>query len=178
MLPSVYELYKRKIIVTSDSAVIFTECRCDMNDTGTIAHGNVVVTGYENELSFSVLLLPLLHMRKAAHILCIPDLFLCSFSRTSYAGSSSSLQACQELCPESFCHIICVSVCCFYFAVSLIRVYAECNVGRKCPGVVVHAKEICIFSDNLESYNCGTFFYSFVSLGTSCAESGVPQRGQ
>ena len=27
------------------------------------------------------------------------------------------------------------------------------------------SKEVCIFTNNLESYNCGALFYSFVSLG-------------
>ena len=47
---TVYKLYKRKIIVTSDTAVVFTECRCDMNDTGTITHSYIVICC--NEVSF------------------------------------------------------------------------------------------------------------------------------
>ena len=34
---TVYKLYERKVIIASYTAVVFTECRCDMNDTGTIA---------------------------------------------------------------------------------------------------------------------------------------------
>ena len=33
---AVYKLYKRKIIVTSDIRIIFTECRCNVYDTCTV----------------------------------------------------------------------------------------------------------------------------------------------
>ena len=47
---SVYKLYERQVVIASDTAVVFTECRCDMNDTGTIAHGYISITG--NKMSF------------------------------------------------------------------------------------------------------------------------------
>ena len=52
---SVYKLDERKVIVASDPGVVFTECRCDMNDTGTVCHGNVIIYGYK--MRFLVLFL-------------------------------------------------------------------------------------------------------------------------
>ena len=52
---SVYKLYKRKIILTAHAAVIFTKSRCDMNNTGTIAHGYIIITYYK--MSFFALFL-------------------------------------------------------------------------------------------------------------------------
>ena len=43
---AVYKLYKRKVVFASNLRVVFTECRCDVYDTGTVGHGNVSVTGY------------------------------------------------------------------------------------------------------------------------------------
>ena len=162
---SVYELYEWKVIVTSDSAVVFTKCRCDMNDTCTIAHSNVCVTCYE--MSFLFLFCCCFSCT------CKKWLILFVFQICSFVGFQNFVcfftflfcKFAEDFVQKCFCHVICVSVCCFYFAVSLIRVYAECNVGRKCPWCCCPCKEVCIFTDNFESYNCGTFFDGFISLG-------------
>ena len=41
---AVYELYEGQLVITSDTAVVFTESRCDMNDTGTICQCYVSIT--------------------------------------------------------------------------------------------------------------------------------------
>ena len=162
---SVYELYEWQFIVTSDSAVVFTECRCDVNDTCTITHSNVVITGYE--MSFLFLFCCCLSCTCEKRLVCFV------FQVCSFVGFQNFIcflafffcKFAKDFVKECFCHIIGISVCCLYFAVSLIRVYAECNVGRKCPWCCCPCKEVCIFTNNLESYNCGALFYSFVSLG-------------
>ena len=42
---SVDKLHERKIIGLPDSAVVLTKCRCNMNDTGTICHRDIIVAG-------------------------------------------------------------------------------------------------------------------------------------
>src|SRR5574344_1192282 len=47
---SINELNKRKIVFTSYICIIFTKCRSDMNDSGTICHCDIRVTSYEEAL--------------------------------------------------------------------------------------------------------------------------------
>ncbi len=58
----------------------------------------------------------------------IPDLYLAYFSELRKQARLLCKLA-ENFVQKCFCHIISVSVCCFYFAVSLIRVYTKCNVG-------------------------------------------------
>ena len=161
---SVYELYERKVILTSDTAVILTKCRCDMNDTGTITHGNVVVTGYE--MSFFVLFCCCLSCTCKKRLI-FSALKVCSFIflKDLICRLIILCKLAENLVQKCFCHVVGIAVCCFYLTVDLIRVYTKCNVGRKCPRCCCPCKEVCIFTNNLESYNCGALFYSFVSLG-------------
>ena len=50
---AINELYKRKVIVTADSRIVFTKSRRDVNDTGTVCHGYIGVT--YNVMRFFVL---------------------------------------------------------------------------------------------------------------------------
>ncbi len=44
---AVHHLYERSVVFTSDSGIIFTECRCNVYDTGTVGHGYIFITIYE-----------------------------------------------------------------------------------------------------------------------------------
>ncbi len=44
---SVYELDEGKVIVAADASVILTKRRSDMNDAGTVRHGDIIVAGHK-----------------------------------------------------------------------------------------------------------------------------------
>ncbi len=159
---SVYELYKRKVILAADTAVVFTKCRCDMNNTGTIAHG-YVVSQYTNELSllFCMLHSPA-HAYSGSYSLYSRSL-PCSFQ--NFVSRSSLLaKFAKYFVQKSFCHIISVSVCCFYFAVSLIRVHTKCHVGWQSPRCGGPCQEICILTDHFETNDAERSFTFYIPV--------------
>ena len=42
----IHKFYQRQVIFSSHTGIIFTKCRCNMNDTSTIRHGYVIITDY------------------------------------------------------------------------------------------------------------------------------------
>ena len=160
---SVYELYERKVILTSDTAVILTKCRCDMNDTGTITHGNVVVTGYE--MSFFALFCCCLS-RTCKKRLIFLTLKVCSFIflKDLICRLIILCKLAENLVQKCLCHVVGIAVCCFYLTVDLIRIYTKCNVGWKCPWCCCPCQEVCVLTNNLETHDRRALFNSLVAL--------------
>ena len=161
---TVYKLYERKVIIASYTAVVFTECRCDMNDTGTIAHSYIIVCC--NKMSFLFLFCCRFSCACEEWLIffvfqIFSDIFLKNFVCRCLFGTKFA----ENFVKQSFCHIISIAVCCFYLAVNFCRVYAECNVGWQCPRCCGPCQEVCIFSDNFKTNDCRTFFNCFISLG-------------
>ena len=137
---AVYELYEGQLIVTSDTAVVFTESRCDMNDTGTIGHGYIISRRSRNVPFSSASQRHLPHTCTEAHTPCTPD---------PYQHKSPVLRklpylllpGAQYLVCQCLCNIIGITVSSLHLQVGLLRVHAQCHVGRKGPGVVVHARK-------------------------------------
>ena len=155
---AIYKLYKRKVIFTSYTAVVFTKCRSDMNDTGTITHGNVVIT-YEimRFLALGCYIVTCAFKQRLIFLV---------FQVFSFIGFQNLICRLFFLCKlakyfvkKCFCHIVSVSVCCFYFTVSLIRIYAKCNVRRQCPRCCGPCQEICVLSNHFETCDRRTLFY-------------------
>ena len=160
---SVYELYERKVILTSDTAVILTKCRCDMNDTSTITHGNVVVTGYE--VSFFVLFCCSLSCTCKKRLI-FSALKVCSFIflKDLICRLIILCKLAENLVQKCLCHVVGIAVCCFYLTVDLIRVYTKCNVGWKCPWCCCPCQEVCVLTNNLETHDRRALFNSLVAL--------------
>ena len=155
---TVYKLYKWKVIFTSYAAVVFTKCRRNVNDTGTIAHGNVIIA--YNIVCFLAL--------GCYIVTCTFEkrLIFLVFQIFTLVGFKNLICRLIILCKlakyfvkKCLCHIISVSVCCFYFAISFIRIYTKCNVRRQCPRCGSPCQEVCILTYNLETCNCRTLFY-------------------
>ena len=51
---AVHKLYKGQIVPAAYLSVILTKCRCDMDDTSTVSHSDIGITG--NEMSLFLLL--------------------------------------------------------------------------------------------------------------------------
>ena len=107
--------------------------------------------------------------------------FLCStliqchilfiFQVCSFVGFQNFISRCifccqltQHFVQKCFCHIIYITICSFYFTVSVRWIHTKCHVGRQCPRCSGPCQKISILSYNLETYHCRTFFHSFITL--------------
>ena len=175
---SVHELYKRHIILPAYLGVILTKCGRNVYDTCTIRHCDITVTCY------IVCLFALLRHRftgagKQRLIGFIFQIFTAvRFQDFIGAGSLPSIRQFSQ-CPiqQCLCHVIGITVCGLYLCIRFIRVNAEPQVGRQCPGCGGPCKEICIFSHSLKPHHCGTFFYSPIPLRHLVGGKGRPASG-
>ena len=128
----IYELQKRQVVIAADPRIVFTESRCDVDDTGTVCHRNVAVAGHE--MCFLVKL-----FRTLAGAL-VKRLIFSVFQLAALEGIQHLVgrlsvlgQTAEHLIEQGGCQIIGIAVCCLNLAVFLIRVHAQCGVGRQCP---------------------------------------------
>ena len=155
---SIYKLYEWKVILTAHTAIVFTECRSNMNDTGTIAHGNVVIA--YNVVCFFALGCYIVACAFEKRLVLFVFQILTFVSLKNFVCRLLILRKLAKyFVKKGFCHIIGVSVCSFYLAVGLIRIYTKCNVGWQCPRRGGPCQEICILANNLETCDCRAFFY-------------------
>ena len=123
----VYQLYKWKFIISSDIRIVFTKCRRNVNHSCTICQCYIII---------------------ACHIKCFFVLFLCIVSCTlvqwlilfvfqifSYICLQNLISRCSFFCKLSknrikkcLCHVIYITVCCFYFYISLTWIYTKRQV--------------------------------------------------
>ena len=134
-----------------------------MNDTSTITHGNVVVTGYE--VSFFVLFCCSLSCTCKKRLI-FSALKVCSFIflKDLICRLIILCKLAENLVQKCFCHVVGIAICCFYLTVDLIRIYTKCNVGRKCPWCCCPCQEVCVLTNNLETYDRRALFNSLVAL--------------
>ena len=70
----------------------------------------------------------------------------------------------EHLIKQCLRHIIGITVGCLYLAVGILRVHAECHIGRKCPRRRGPCEEVGILPDNLETNHSGTLLDRLISL--------------
>ena len=160
---AVYELYERKLIVTSDTAVVFTEGGSDMNDTGTIGHGYITVAGYE--MCIFLLLLSGISGTLVQRLILLV-LQILTYIGLQYFVSILSFfcQTAQYLVCQCLCNIIGITVGGLHLQVGLLRVHAQCHVGRKGPGSGGPCQEISILALYLETHDGGTLLDCLITL--------------
>ena len=164
---AINELYKRKVIVTADSRIVFTKSRRDVNDTGTVCHGYIVIAG--DKEAFLVLLFGTFSCAGIKRFVFTAFQILTLISLKDFI--SRLILCCQSAkygVKQSLCHIVRITVCSFYLHIGFIRVHAESHVRRKCPGSSRPCKEIRILSYCLETHDCGAFLNRLVPLGNLC----------
>ena len=150
--------------MTSDIRIILTECRCDMNDTGTICHRNVSITCYKKSL---FMLLIGNNLGAVIKWLIFLVLKIFTFVSFKYFVSFMSLLLCEwrkYLIGKCLGQIIGVSVCCFNLDISIIRIHTECHVTWQCPRCCGPCEEVSILSCNLKTNDCGALLDRLVSL--------------
>ena len=151
----IHELDERKVIISADSGVIFTESRSDVNDTGTVCHRDILVDCYE--MSFFVLICGSLSgtlvQRLILHVLeILTDVSL-----------KDLLALAENFLDQSFRHNI-GKFSVNDLDIALMRVHAERAVGRQGPRCGRPCEEIEIFVLSLETNDSGALFQSLVAL--------------
>ena len=160
---SVHKLNKGKIVITAHTAVVLTKCRCDMNDTGTVAHGNIVVTGHKMRF-LSLLRCCFSGADKQRLVFLVFQIGSLIFLQNLIGRRFLRTQLSENLVQKCFRHIIGIAVRSLYLAVCLIRVHAECHVGRKCPRSGRPCQEISILSHHLKAYDGRTLLDRLIPL--------------
>jgi len=135
-----------------------------MNDTSTVCHSNISIACYEK--AFLVLLVGncLCTIIKRL-IFLILKIF--TFVCLKYFVSFLSFLLCKwrkYLISKCLCQIVCVTICCLYLNISIIRVHTKSHITWKCPRCCGPCEEVSIFPDNLEANDCRTFLNCLVSL--------------
>src|SRR5699024_8341349 len=161
---SVYKLYKRHIIAASHLGIVFTECRCNVNDSGSVCQCNIGVA--QHVKCFLILLFCCLCSSFIEwNVFFAFQLFSC-IALYNFIGLFAFFlcKSAEHLIKKCLCHIIYTSVSCIYFHIGLVRIYTESHVGRQCPRRCCPCKNISVFIFYLEAHDCGTLFYVLVSL--------------
>ena len=144
-----------------------------MNDTSTITHGYIIIT--YNVMSFFTLFLhEFTGTVKQRLILFIFQVFSCKFfkdliSRRFFCGKLA--KNCIQQC---FCHIISITVCCLYFAVSILRICTKSHVRWQSPRSCGPCQEVCILTFYLKPCNSRTLFYQLIALGNLLSGKRCP----
>ena len=159
----IYKLYERKTVFSSYIRIIFTECRRNVNNTGTVCQCNICVAGHikrflvllRSRICRALIKRLIFLALKIGSLVCLKDLIcrLSFFTQLSKHGIK-----------KRACHIVNISVCCLYLCVIFIRIYTESQVGRQRPRCGGPCQDIGVFVFYLKSHNRGTLFYIFVAL--------------
>ena len=161
---AVNELNERKTVSSADLVIVLTECGSDMNDTRTVGHGNVVVSGdvmsllallrsrlsgaAPESLVASALKLDTLHFLKD---------FVCG-------GALLALKRAENGVKKCLCHIIGIAVNSLNLAIGVRGVYAKGNVRGESPGSCCPSEEVCVLVGALKANNSRTLLYSLIAL--------------
>ena len=160
---AVYELNERKIVFAAHTGVVFTECGSDMNDTGTVGHGYIVID--YNVMCFFVLLIgSLCGSFEKGLVLHSLEVFSDILLKNFVSGCIFLGELSEKGIGKSLRKDIGISVGCLDLYIALGRIDAECDVGRKGPGCGRPCKEIEISVLSLETYDCGALLYGLVAL--------------
>ena len=160
----VHELHEGQIVLAAHVGVIRTEGGRDVNHTGTVGHGNVVIAGYI--VSLLVLLLAngdsALEERLVFLVFQIGTLVL---GENLVSGGVLGLQIAKYRVRQSLGQIVGVSVGGLDLHIDLIGVHAERHVGGQRPGSGCPCQNVGVLPLYLEAGDGGALFYRLVSLG-------------
>ena len=159
----IHHLDKRCVVFAAHAGIVFTKCRCNMNDTGTIGHRDIVIAVYEECLLMLAVRAVLCALIQG---LVFPVLQITSLiglknliGRLSFFCKTSQNLICQRLCK-----IIGITVSGLYLNIGVFRIHAERDVGGKRPGSCRPRKEISILGSRLKAHNCRAVLQGFIAL--------------
>ena len=160
----IHQLHEGCIILAAHAGVVFTEGRCDMNDAGTVGHGDIVVAVDEKCLlvlllhhvgsalvqGLILLVFQVFALHGLQHLVGLLSLFLCK-------GSENGVK-------KGLAHVIDAAVGGLYLRIGIFRIHAECDVGRQRPGCGGPCQEIGILILHLEADDGGSLLQRLVAL--------------
>ena len=159
----VYKLYEGQIVLAAHVCVICTECGSDVNHTGTVGHGNVVVAGHV--VSLLMLLFAngdgALEQRLVFLVFQIGTLVL---SEDLVSGGILRLQRTENGVTESLSQIVGVAVGGLYLHVDFAGIYTESNVGGQSPGSGCPGQDVGILALYLKAGDGRALLDSLVAL--------------
>ena len=134
-----------------------------MNDTGTIGHGYIIIAGHE--MCLFLLLLSGISRTLVQRLILLVLQILTNISLQYFVSCFTFFcQAAQYLVCQCLCNIIGITVSSLHLQVGLLRIHAQCHVGRKGPGSCGPCQEICILALYLETYDSGALFDCLIAL--------------
>ena len=147
----------RQVIFQTSLIVVFTECRCCMNNTSTVFDCNVIVTCYKE--CFFVRFYEW-HQLFIFNIFQIDTLHFFNY----FVVFSSQVFVSQGFCNVEVVTFI-IACCHLYFQIINLWVNCQCNVGSQCPWSCCPSQEVFVFSSNFLEFSCDSCnFNFFVSL--------------
>ena len=134
-----------------------------MNDTGTVGHGYITVAGYE--MCLFLLLFSGISRTLVQRLVLLVLQILTNISLQYFVSILALFcKTSQNLVCQCLCNIIGITVSSLHLQVGLLRIHAQCNVGRKGPGSGGPCQEICILALYLETYDSGALFDCLIAL--------------
>ena len=160
---AVNKLNKGKVILSAYPCVILTESGRGMNDTGTVGHGDIAVTGYIMAL---FILLFAYRLNTFKQRLIFPVFKLRALKAFKYLvwGRILTAELSENLIKQSLCHIVGITVRRLYLAVYFIGVNAKSYIRRKCPRSSGPCKEICVLALSLKAYYSTALLNALIAL--------------
>ena len=159
----IHHLYKRGVIFAADTGIILTESRGNMDNTGTIRHGYIIIAVYKECF---LVLFPGSIRRARIQRLIFPVfkiLTLAGFQNLICFFTFGRLRS-QHGIQQRSCHVVGVTVSTGNLCVFLFRIYAQGNIGRQCPRRRCPCQEISILILYLETNDRRALLQRFIAL--------------
>ena len=152
-----------KVIVAADASVVLTEGGSDVDDTGTVIHGDVGVAGDEEALLALFVGEGLLEV--------VERLVLFVFEVLAHIGLEDFIsgfavfgESAEHGVREGLGDVVRVTVRRLDLDVGVGRAHAESDVGGQGPGRRGPCEEVCVLIFDLEADDGGTFLDVLVAL--------------
>ena len=154
----IHHLYKRSVVFTTYSRIVFTESGSDMYDSGTVGHRYIVIAVYEE-----CFLMLLFNGIGSALVEWLVFLVLKVLTRKLlddfvYGSTFLVLEHAEYGIGQSLCEDIGVAVAGFGTDIGIFGIHAQSDVGCERPGCGRPNQEVGIIIFGLETYDSGTLF--------------------
>ena len=162
---TVDKLHKWQIVIASHFGIVFTKRRRNMYDTCTVRHRYIGIARHKE--TFFILIIRthfcafeqrlILFVLKRSTLETLQN-FVCFYALVLFGKFS------KYSIKKLFRHIVSITVCGFYFTISIFRVDAERHVTRQCPRCCRPCKKIGVFVCYLKADYRRAFFHRLVPL--------------
>ena len=163
MALAIYKLYKGQIVAAAYLGVVLTKGRRDMNDTGTITHGDIVSAGHIKAL-FLLLFSTLCRAGKKRLIFLVSQRLAGHLLQHLVGGGILGLQFAQYGIQQRLGQIIGISVGRLDLAVGILRIDAQRHIAGQRPGGGRPRQEVGVLALHLKAHNGTALLDCFIAL--------------